>query len=94
MYVSIREGVKKPIVFFLLIFSICISKDPKWLMLLIKEKKLSKGKYLEKFQYFKKISGKLSKVLTDTLAKFSQNIFAYFSVSSFSLEIFFLLLAI
>ena len=52
MYVSIREGVKKPIVFFLLIFSICISKDPKWLMLLKKEKKLSKGKYRENYLRF------------------------------------------
>ena len=29
------------------------------------------GKYLEKFQYFKKILGKMFKFLTDTLAKSS-----------------------
>ena len=36
----------------------------------------------EKFQYFKKIFLKMSKFFTDTLAKSSQNIFAY----SFVLE--------
>ena len=34
-------------------------------------------KYLEKFQYFKKILWKISKFLMETVAKISQNIFAY-----------------
>ena len=38
----------------------------------------------EIFLYFRKISGKISKVLTDTLVKISQNIFSYFSVSEHS----------
>ena len=49
-------------------------------MFFMKEKTLvQKKKYFEKFQYFMKISGK--KFLTDTLAKMSQNISAYFSIS-------------
>ena len=35
-------------------------------------------------QYFMKTSGKMSKFLTDTLAKISQNMSAYFSVSEHS----------
>ena len=50
-------------------------------MLCILEKTLVQK---EKFQYFKKISLKISKVLTESPAKISQNIFAYFSVSEHS----------
>ena len=32
----------------------------------------------KKCQYFMKTSGKMTKIVTDTLAKMSQNIFAYF----------------
>ena len=42
----------------------------------------------EKFQYFMKISGKM--FLTDTRAKMSQNIFAYFSISEHSASFLFL----
>ena len=47
------------------------------------KKNLPKEKCLEKFQYSMKISGKMSKHLTDTLAK-KVIIFAYFSVSDHS----------
>ena len=52
-------------------------------MFSMKEKKtlVLKENYFETFQYFMKISGKF---ITDTLAKISQNIFAYFSISEHS----------
>ena len=41
---------------------------------------MTESVFQKTYQYFKK----MSKVLTDTLAKLSQNIFAYFSVSEHS----------
>ena len=40
--------------------------------------KQKKGKILRKFQYFKKILGKMSKFFPDTLENTFQNILAYF----------------
>ena len=45
-----------------------------------------KGKIV---QYFKKIMGKFSKILTDTLAKISQNIISYSCVSEHSKHFYF-----
>ena len=43
--------------------------------------------YMKKNQYFMKIS-KIFKFLTENLAKMSQNIFAYFSVSEYSAPVY------
>ena len=53
-----------------------------------KKKIGSKGKNLEIFKYFKKIFWKMSKFLTYTLTKSSQNIFAYSFVSEHSKHFF------
>ena len=56
--------------------------------MILKEKKFD---YKGKFQYFRKILGKMSKFLTDTLANISQNILAYSFVSEHSKSLFFIL---
>ena len=71
-------------------FSICILKDAEWSKryVFMNEKNFgSKGKILlKKCQYFMKISGKMSKFLTDK--KKAQNIVAYFSISEHSVFFF------
>ena len=74
---------------FFYIFSLCILKDAEWSKTYVfheRENFGSKGKYWENIG---KILGKMSKILMNTLARMSQNIFAYFSIlkhsASFSL---------
>ena len=70
-------------------FIICTSKDPEWSKTYVFDKRkkalVPKENYLEKCQYFKKIS----REVFNGYPKTSQNIFAYFPIhysASFSLK--------